>query len=86
MKGVDFMKSRSTFNYYEDYKQLTISELEVIKHHCSEKLSMLYHDMSKCISNDDKTKFDLLNNESINVHNELSACTILINHKENGVI
>ena len=80
------MKNMSTAMYYEQMKNLTTSELEVIKTHCSDKLSRLYHDMGHCIGDDDRTKFELLNNESINIHNKLNAAIILINHKDEGLI
>ena len=80
------MLSISTAMFYEDLKDLSIEELEMTKHRCSDKLSWLYHEMSGCITKDDKEKFNTLNNESINTHNKLSACIILINHKNEGLI
>ena len=80
------MKNMSTEMYYNELKGLTKSELEVIKTRCADELSRLYHDMGRCIGDDDQTKFNLLNNQSINTHNQLNACIILINHKDEGLI
>ena len=80
------MKNMSTENYYYELKDLTIEELNKIQHQCSDKISHLYHDMGTAIAQNDKEKYKNLNNESINIHNKLSAAIILINHKEQGLI
>jgi hypothetical protein len=86
MKGVDCMKSKSTEMFYNEHKYLSYEELNERKHKCSNRLSELYHEMSMAIFNNEKEKFNLLNNESINTHNELSAIQIILNHKETGLI
>ena len=76
----------TTENYYEEHKDLTIEELEVLQNKIENELTHVYHMMSMATLENNKEKFQELNNKSIELHRKLSAVQILINHKETGLI
>lgn len=76
----------STENYYEEFKNLTIEELEKKQNKIENELTHVYHMISMATLENNKIKFQELNNKSIELHRKLSACQILINHKETGLI